>query len=422
MKILMSAYACEPGKSSEPAVGWNWALQGAKHHDVWVVTRSNNRELIEAALAENPVANLHFVYHDLPRRLRAWKRGNRGIHFYYLLWQLSALKLARRLHGDVGFDAGHHVTFVSHRFPSFLAWLGIPYIWGPVAGAETAPRAFYKSFGRKASLKQRLRDISNTVVRIDPFVGKTARRASKVLAATPDTAAFVSRAFGREAQTCLAIGWEGEVAPPRTDDGPLKAIYVGRLIYWKGVHLALEAMAAADAPRRGMTLTIAGKGPEHERLQQMAIGLGLEGVVHFAGQVPESEVNALLREHNAFLFPSFQDSGAFAVLEAMTQRLPVVAVKSGGPAVLVSEDSGIAIEPQTPAQTVAELCDVLVRLHEDPQLRTRLGDAAARRAVDAFSWERLDGVIDELYAGLTASATADRTPAFAGRQPRSEAR
>ena len=42
MKVLMSAYACEPGKGSEPAVGWNWALQAARRHEVWVLTRGNN--------------------------------------------------------------------------------------------------------------------------------------------------------------------------------------------------------------------------------------------------------------------------------------------------------------------------------------------------------------------------------------------
>ena len=48
----MSAYACEPGKGSEPGVGWNWALQAAQFHEVWVVTRANNR----AAIRENSAA------------------------------------------------------------------------------------------------------------------------------------------------------------------------------------------------------------------------------------------------------------------------------------------------------------------------------------------------------------------------------
>ena len=60
LKVLMSAYACEPGKGSEPGVGWTVAREMARHHDIWVITRANNRPVIEAELARNPQPGLHF--------------------------------------------------------------------------------------------------------------------------------------------------------------------------------------------------------------------------------------------------------------------------------------------------------------------------------------------------------------------------
>jgi hypothetical protein len=67
MKILLSAYACEAGRGSEPGVGWNTALEIAKYHEVWVLTRPDDgRPAIEAELAQNPNPNLHFVYFTLP--------------------------------------------------------------------------------------------------------------------------------------------------------------------------------------------------------------------------------------------------------------------------------------------------------------------------------------------------------------------
>ncbi|MCZ6744779.1 MAG: glycosyltransferase family 1 protein, partial [Alphaproteobacteria bacterium] len=141
MKILLSAYACEPNKGSEPEVGWRWALELARlGHEVWVLTRENNRTSIEAGLArQNPLPNLHFAYYDLPPWARWWKRGARGVHLYYRLWQWGAYRLAKKLHRQHGFDRAHHVTFVSLRHPTFLRRLGVPFVFGPVAGGERVP-------------------------------------------------------------------------------------------------------------------------------------------------------------------------------------------------------------------------------------------------------------------------------------------
>ncbi|KAB2833154.1 MAG: glycosyltransferase family 1 protein, partial [Candidatus Dadabacteria bacterium] len=97
LKVLLSAYACESGKGSEPGVGWNWVNQIARFHDVWVITRANNRESIER---ENggALSGVHWIYFDYPGWARFWKRGQRGVHLYYYLWQIAVYFLARRLH------------------------------------------------------------------------------------------------------------------------------------------------------------------------------------------------------------------------------------------------------------------------------------------------------------------------------------
>ena len=69
MRILVSAYACEPNKGSEPGVGWNWVQQIAKFAEVWVVTRKNNMQLIEKELKKNPNYNIHFIFYDIPKWL-----------------------------------------------------------------------------------------------------------------------------------------------------------------------------------------------------------------------------------------------------------------------------------------------------------------------------------------------------------------
>ena len=79
-KIFVSAYACEPGLGSEIGVGWHWVLEMSKYFDLWVLTRESNRQSIEPWIAKHPEYNhIHFLYFDLPKWARFWKKGLRGV-------------------------------------------------------------------------------------------------------------------------------------------------------------------------------------------------------------------------------------------------------------------------------------------------------------------------------------------------------
>ncbi len=119
LKVLMSAYACEPNQGSEPEVGWQWALQMARFHEVTVLTRANNRAGIEAGLASlgDRQPRPRFVYHDRHPFLMAMKRRWKTIQLYYLLWQKSARGVIERLHQAHQYDLMHHVTFAGFRYP-----------------------------------------------------------------------------------------------------------------------------------------------------------------------------------------------------------------------------------------------------------------------------------------------------------------
>src|SRR5690242_12327227 len=92
LRILLSAYACEPDLGSEPGIGWHWATRLARAgHEVWVLTRANNRQSIEGAMSAKPVDGLNFAYYDLPAWMCRWK-NHAGLwaRLYYMLWQFGA--------------------------------------------------------------------------------------------------------------------------------------------------------------------------------------------------------------------------------------------------------------------------------------------------------------------------------------------
>lgn len=403
MKVLMSCYACEPGKGSEPGVGWNWALQAARVAEVWVLTRANNRPAIEAELARHPDLNLRFVYHDLPHWIRFWKRGQRGVNAYYLLWQITAIPKVRRLHKRIGFDLGHHVTFCSIRFFSPLSLLDIPFIWGPVGGGERGPTRFYRTLGKRGIIQEIARDFSILATRVDPLVRLTARNATVVLTTTETTKNALPSSVGAKCLVAPAIGLsQSEMTElssfdRRAPGESFRLLYVGRLVPWKGVHFAIEALAHCTANGQPVTITVVGDGPDLARLETIAHRLGVSNRVVFVGSQPRTEVLRLLKEHDAFVFPSLHDSGGFAVLEAMAAGLPVICLDLGGPALAVTADTGFRVSASTPRQVVKDIAKAIAYLRDNPDARRQLGEAARRRVERGYGWCGRSQFLRDLY-------------------------
>jgi len=408
VKILLSAYACEPGIGSEPGVGWHWALELAGlGHETWVLTRANNRPRIEAALAERPppASNPHFLYYDLPAWARWWKKGRRGIHLYYLLWQWGAYRLARKVHARARFNIAHHVTFVSVHQPSFMGNLGIPFVFGPVAGGEAAPWRLRFGYGVRGWIIDGLRDLSNLLIRIDPFMRHTFRQARLIFVTSEQTRAYLPKRHWVKTRVQLAIGSAGAAVPTSTDTSPvqvrgsgLRLLYVGHFLYWKGMHLGLPAFAGLLESHPDARLTLVGDGPEERRWRTLAAAVGVDRNIEWLPWLPQDDLLKIYARHDVLLFPSLRDSGGMVVLEALSHGLPVVCLDLGGPGVIVDETCGrvVSTPGKASAAVVSGLTEALTALADDPAVMTRLSRGTGART-RRFDWR---AVADRVYSEI----------------------
>lgn len=404
MRVLVSAYACEPGKGSEPAVGWNWVRQLSESNELWVLTRANNRQSIEGTGLTNSACTIRFVYFDLPAWARFWKRKGQGLRLYYCLWQLQAYFIAKRLHRRVSFDLIHHVTFVNYWLPTLLAMLPVPFIWGPVGGGESAPRAFRRFFGLKGNINEFLRDLVRGIAHLNPVVRITARRAVCAFATTIETEKKL-RSLG-----CSNISLLSQVALPHDEiealrrssapkhGGEFRVVSLGRFLHWKGFNLGLQAFAELQRRVPASEYWLIGDGPERKHLERLAQTLGIQEQVRFFGMLPRTNVLKKLAECDVLLHPSFHDSGGYVCLEAMAAGLPVICLDLGGPAVQVVAETGIKVPAKIPERVVADLAAALTGLADDSTIRTRLGEAGRRRAVEEFSWKEKADRVNQVYA------------------------
>jgi len=409
-RVLISAYACEPHRGSEPGVGWNLVQQMARHCDVWVITRANNRSVIEAELGPSPAENLHFAYFDLSNWARFWKDGQRGVYLYYYLWQIGAWRRARRLHREINFDIVHHATFATYWMPSFLPALPAPMVWGPVGGGEATPPSMYGAFALRGRLSEHLRAAVQAVGRCDPFVRRTARHAAVALATTEETASRLRQIGAKDVRVLSAVGIPREeiaalCRTPLREGGSFRMAGVGLLLHWKGFALAIRALARLRQTVPGAELWLIGDGPARARLQALASELGVGAGVRFTGAVCRAEVFRMLSDCDALVHPSLHDSGAYVCAEAMAAGRPVICLDLGGPALQVTPECGIKIPAENPEQAVRDLAVAMQTLAANAPLRRRMSEGARRRVREHLCWEQKGEQILSIYKDVLARQT-----------------
>ena len=402
MKLLVSAYACEPGKGSEPAVGWNWVQALVRRgYRVHVITRSNNRESIESDPASRH-PNLAFHYYDLPEWARAWKRWPGGIYLYYLLWQIGAFRIARRLHAAEKFDRVHHATFASFRQPSFMGMLGIPFVFGPVGGGETMPPQLRQGLSPGSRFSEAVRNLGNSLMALDPLMRATYSRARIIACTTSET---MARIPGRYRSKCIvqpAIGIDAAdiLSAPRPRPRAPQFLFVGRLLYWKGLHLAFSALAEVRREVPEVRLKIIGSGPDRIWLEARARAAGVTDLLEWVHSMPHSQIAPEYRQSLALVFPSLHDSGGLVILESLAAGLPVICLDLGGPGSLASPDCALIVAARHAGQgaVVEALAQAMISMATDHALADRLAANALSRSTQ-LTWDRAAASV---YARLDA--------------------
>jgi glycosyltransferase involved in cell wall biosynthesis len=390
MKVVVVATNASTRFGGEAILPWHYfRLLRKRGVEAWLVAHERTR-LELTALLPNEVDRMRFVPDLFAQRWlhRMSRPLPQRVTDITLGWGIGICtswmqrKIVRDLVAQHDVDVVHEPIPVSPKQPSLMYDVHAPVVIGPMNGGMNYPRGKCEAAvllvanerTRQAlprGIKGEVIELSENGVDLDVF----------------------RRAEGSMSQS-------GSVRP--------RFAFVGRLIEWKGVDLLLKATAKA-LRRRDLELHIVGDGEIRSQLESLAADLELGDRVVFHGFIPQDQCARFLAEFDALVLPSLYECGGAVVLEAMAIGLPVIATKWGGPADYLDERTGILIEPTGPESFINEIADAMIRLAESPELRAQLGQAARKRAVAEFDWERKIDVILEVYARATRSALLERT-------------
>jgi glycosyltransferase involved in cell wall biosynthesis len=179
---------------------------------------------------------------------------------------------------------------------------------------------------------------------------------------------------------------------PRPAHGPIVGS-IGRLDRQKGYDVLVEALPRLP----GVTAVVVGEGAERGQLTRRAAELGVEERLLLPGW--SDDARRALTTFDVFVLPSRFEGLPLVLIEALLAGVPVVATRVGSIDELVTEETGILVEPEDPAALAAAIQALL----DDPARRAELGANGRRRALDGFTVERVADSFAALYAEIVPS-------------------
>ena len=354
-RALICAYACEPGRGSEPGAGWGLVRAIAEFADCVVLAGPAHESALRRWSSVHPDAPIQFV--AVPESSWPAPAGRGRIKWFlaYLRWIPNARRTASVLHSKQPFDLTWHATYSAYWLPSPLSELRIPSIWGPVGGAVTTPRSLWPTLGWKGMLTEMTDRIVVRVLAALPSARGAAMNASVRIAQNEETRQRMPKAL-REGTRVLNHALFVELEPRTSVTRGREIAFAASLESRKGAELAVRAMSHTS---RDVKLAILGDGPERANLEALATRLGVSSQVTFCGVVSRSEVQSVFARSAAAVFTGVREEGGLALAEAMYSGTPVIVLAIGGAAAIArcgTDSSRIKLIPiGNSAETVRAL-------------------------------------------------------------------
>ncbi len=410
-RVLVIAEAANPEWVSVPLVGWSMVSALRDVAEVHLVTQKRNAEAIVRA---GWLPGRDFTALDSEAvAARMWKiagklRGSSGVAwtvttamsvpsylwFEHLFWKRFGGELAAG-----NWDIVHRVTPLSPTTPSLIAGrlraINIPFVVGPLNGGVPWPREFSQARRQEKEWLSYVRD----AYRLLPGYRSMRENAAAIVIGSRATWNQLGDRWTPKAVYIPENAVRGdrlaaEVARPSS--APLRVIFVGRLVPYKGADMLVEA--CADLIKAGkVQLEIVGDGPQKANLQQTVEKQRLGGGVTFTGWLENAAVAARLSQAHILGFPSIREFGGGAVLEAMAAGAVPLVVDYAGPSELVTRETGYLVPLGTRDSIIAALRAQLETLVADPSPLAQKAVRGRARIERWFTWNRKAEQIAAIY-------------------------
>ena len=395
LKILINAYACSPGMGSEPGMAWNWVSNLAKFCELYIITEGEFREKIEAVVPTlEQGENMHFYYNPVSEDIRkmCWNQGDWRFYNYYRKWQWKTYLMAKDICTKEKIDILHQLNMIGFREPGYLWKLSkenrVPFVWGPIGGLKQFPTAYLKGAGMKMNFFNRFKNILNVwQLKHGKRVGEAFKTAKLLVSSIPDSYRAIKKYKGLESIVIPETGCflSEDIPTDRFDEKEFHVMWVGKFDYRKQLSLALKAIAMTGNPNVILDVYGSGSVEQVASAKEHADTLGVQNMIVWHGNQPNEVVMSAMHKSQLFLFTSVSEDTSTVVLEALSNRLPVLCFNACGMAVVIDDKVGRKIPLTTPSQSVRDFSRMLNEFEGNRELLKQLSENCKQRQKE-LSW------------------------------------
>ena len=406
LKVLINAYACSPGIGSEPGMAWNWVKNLAKFCELYIITEGEFRERIEAVVPTlEQGGNMHFYYNPVSDEIRkmCWNQGDWRFYKYYRQWQWKTYLMAKDICETEKIDVLHQLNMIGFREPGYLWKLskenGVPFVWGPIGGLKQFPTAYLKGSGLKMQLFMRLKNFLNIwQLKHEKRVDEALKTAKLLISSIPDSYRALKKYKGLESMVIPETGCflSDDISTDRFDDEEFHIMGVGKFDFRKQLPLALQAVALAKNPKLKLDVYGSGSVGQVEMAKRMGEELGISQQVIWHGNQKNDVIMEAMRKAQLFFFTSVNEDTSTVVLEAVSNRLPVVCFNACGMSAVIEDSVGRKIALSHPSQSAHDFARILNELESNRALLKHLSENCKQRQMD-LSWEVKARMVVEEY-------------------------
>ena len=290
-------------------------------------------------------------------------------------------------------DLLHQLNMIGFREPGYLWKLsqenGVPFVWGPIGGLKQFPTAYLQGAGLKMKVFNRLKNFLNIwQLKHDKRVGEAFKTAKVLVSSIPDSYRAIKKYKGLESVIIPETGCflSEDISTERFDHQKFHVMWVGKFDFRKQLPLALQTIAMTGYPH--IVLDVYGGGADNQvaAAKSFADSLGITDKVVWHGNQSNDVVMNAMRKAQLFFFTSVSEDTSTVVLEAVSNRLPVLCFDACGMAAVIDDKVGRKIPLTKPSKSVQDFSGNLNELEGNRDLLKQMSENCKQRQIES-SWD-----------------------------------